>query len=142
MFKKLGITDRDSFIKFVTQFVKFGIVGFSNTAISLGIYYLFIFINKDLYLIGNAVGFVVSVLNSYYWNSKYVFKKTEEGHLKPILKTFTAYGGTFILGTALLLVMVELLSVSEKIAPIINLVITVPINFLVNKFWTFKKSKG
>ncbi len=60
------------------QFMKFGIVGLSNTAISLGIYYLFIWINRNLYLIGNAVGFIVSVLNSYFWNSKFVFKKKDE----------------------------------------------------------------
>ncbi|MEG2931919.1 MAG: GtrA family protein [Ruthenibacterium sp.] len=29
--------------------------------------------------------------------------------------------------------------VSEWIAPVINLVITIPLNFILNKFWTFKQ---
>lgn len=139
VFKKLGITDKESFIKFAVQFIKFGIVGFSNTAISLGIYYIFVLINKDLYLIGNTVGFIVSVLNAYYWNSKYVFKKTESGNLKQIIKTFTAYGSTFLLSSAMLFVLVDLMSLSEKIAPLITLAVTIPLNFLLNKFWTFKE---
>ena len=73
------------------QFIKFCFVGVSNTAISLITYYIFIAINKDWYILGNAVGFVVSVLNAYFWNSKFVFnKKNEVG--KTVLKTFAAYG--------------------------------------------------
>ena len=126
------------FIGVTWQFLKFGIVGLTNTAISLGIYYLFIYFNKDLYIVGNTVGFIVSVLNAYYWNNKYVFEKKEKGHLKPIIKTFLSYGTTFLLSTALLFIMVNYLSVSEYIAPIINLIITIPLNFLLNKFWSFK----
>ncbi|MHB8132403.1 MAG: GtrA family protein, partial [Mobilitalea sp.] len=117
---------------------KFGLVGILNTSISLAIYYVFLFINPTLYVVGNTVGFVVSVLNSYYWNNKYVFKNSEQGHLKTILKTFMAYGGTFVLGTILLFVMVDIFEISKYLAPIINLIITIPLNFLINKFWAFK----
>lgn len=120
------------------QFIKFGMVGVSNTVISLAIYYVFVFISKDLYIVGNTVGFFVSVLNSYYWNNKYVFKKTEAGNTKPLIRTFISYGSTFLLGTALLFVMVHYLNISEMIAPLINLLVTIPINFLLNKFWAFK----
>lgn len=135
---KLKIHSKEDFYSFVKQFAKFGMVGISNTAISLAIYYAFIFINPTLYIAGNTVGFIVSVLNSYYWNNKYVFQKSEQGHLKTILKTFMAYGGTFVLGTILLFVMVEILGISKYLAPIINLIITIPLNFLINKFWAFK----
>jgi len=117
------------------QFIKFGIVGLSNTTISLGIYYIFIFISKDFYLIGNIVGFIVSVFNSYYWNSKYVFKKTTN---QSFIKTTISYGSTFVLGVILLLLMVEVLGISEIVAPLFNLLITVPVNFLLNKFWAFR----
>jgi putative flippase GtrA len=135
---KLKIYSKEDFNNFVIQFAKFGLVGVLNTAISLVIYYAFLFINPTLYILGNTVGFVVSVLNSYYWNNKYVFQKSEQGHLKTILKTFMAYGLTFVLGTILLFLMVELLGISKYIAPIINLVFTIPLNFMINKFWAFK----
>ena len=40
--------------------------------------------------------------------------------------------------TVLLFVMVQYFSVSEVVAPVVTLVITIPLNFLMNKFWAFK----
>lgn len=134
-FKK---TDPADLRHLVGQFVRFGIVGMSNTAISLAIYYGFIYINRSWYILGNTVGFVVSVLNAYYWNDKYVFRKTEKGTAKPLLKTYLSYGSTFLLGTGALYVMVHMMQISEFWAPVINLCITIPINFLLNKFWAFR----
>lgn len=134
----LNIRSKKDFLNFVKQFIKFGIVGVSNTAISLIIYYLFIFINKEFYILGNTVGFFVSVINAYYWNNKYVFKKSENGHAKPFIKTLVVYGTTFLLGTGFLYIMVNYWGVSEAIAPLINLLFTVPANFLLNKFWAFR----
>lgn len=122
------------------QFIKFGLVGVSNTAISLGIYYIFIYFNKDLYLLGSIAGFFVSVLNSFYWNNKYVFETQGQGEwFKRLIKTYMSYGGTTILSTVLLYLEVDILHINEAIAPLINLVITVPLNYLVNKLWAFKK---
>ena len=78
------------------------------------------------------------MFNAYYWNSRYVFKKSQRGILKPLLKTFTAYGSTFILSTVMLYVMVGIFGISEKLAPLINLIFTIPFNFLLNKFWALK----
>ena len=61
------------------QFIKFGFVGALNTIISLTIYYLFIWIDDGYYIIGNVIGFIVSTLNAYLLNSKFVFsKKTKQ----------------------------------------------------------------
>lgn len=126
-----------NFIPIAKQFIKFGLVGVSNTLISLGTYYLLYFWGVN-YLIANTVGFIISVLNSYYWNNKYVFKKTQVGNLKPLIKTFISYGFTFFISTVLLFVMVQLVKISEIIAPVVTLIITIPINFIMNKFWAFK----
>lgn len=138
LFSKLGIHSKEDAYSLLKQFMKFGFVGVSNTAISLVIYYAFVFINPVLYIVGNTLGFVVSVLNAYYWNNKYVFQKSEQSHLKAIIKTYIAYGSTFVLSTILLFLMVEILGISEYLAPIINLIVTIPLNFLINKFWAFK----
>lgn len=122
----------------IRQFIKFGLVGISNTIISLAVYYIFIFINLDLYIIGSICGFVVGVLNSYYWNNRFVFTTENRNHLRAILRTFLSYGLTFIISTILLFIMVEFLNISEVIAPLLNLIITVPLNFVLNKFWAFK----
>lgn len=126
--------DRERIIR---QFIKFGLVGVSNTLLSLAIYYALVYLNVN-YIIANTVAFLISVLNAYYWNNRFVFNKTTSGHLKPLLKTYMAYGSTFLLSTSLLFVMVHYLGISQYIAPLINLAITVPLNFLANKLWAFK----
>lgn len=123
----------------IIQFVKFGIVGFSNTFISLGVYYALVYFGV-YYLLANACGFVVSVINAFYWNNKYVFKdKTETSMVRTFLKVFASYGGSFCISTVLIFVMVNLLGISEWWAPLLRLAVTVPINFLLNKLWAFRR---
>lgn len=123
------------------QFIKFGLVGVSNTAISLAVYYIFLMIDRDLYLAGNVVGWVVSVANAFFWNNKYVFTSESSGWkvgIKKLGKTYFSYGATFVLSTALLYLEVDILHWSASISPLINLLITIPLNFLLNKFWAFR----
>lgn len=121
----------------IIQFIKFGIVGVSNTLVSLAVYYVFLFIDERLYLVGNVVGWIVSVANAFYWNNRYVFKGSGESLLRKLAKVYASYGFTFLLSTLLLYIEVDVLSLSAVISPILNLLITIPINFLLNKFWTF-----
>ena len=55
------------------QFIKFGIVGVSNTLISLAVYQLALNALGLHYLAANALGLVISVVNAYYWNNRCVF---------------------------------------------------------------------
>lgn len=119
------------------QFFKFGLVGISNTLIGLACYYVLVFFHVH-YIIANTVGFVIGVLNSYYWNNRYVFTDRKGDHLSAIMKMYMAYGATFLLGTLLLYIMVDIIGISELVAPVINLLITVPVNFILNKYWAMK----
>lgn len=142
LFAKLGITDKASFLEVLWQFIKFGLVGVSNTAVSMAVYYLFLWMDEDLYMVGSILGTVLSILNAFIWNDLFVFTgnprdfKSVMGRLG---KTYVSYGGTSLLSTVLLWLEVTLLQVSKVWAPIVNLLITIPLNFLINKFWTFRK---
>lgn len=125
----------------VVQFFKFGVVGISNTAISLLVYYIFLWVSEGLYLVGNIVGWIVSVANAFFWNNKFVFSSEGSGWkstLTRIGKTYLSYGATFLISTVLLYIEVDVLHWSAVLCPIINLLITIPANFLLNKFWTFR----
>ncbi len=134
------------------QFVKFGIVGLSNTILSYLIYagVLYLFENngwlpKYDYLIASVLAFFLSVLWSFFWNSRKVFV-VEEGEKRAwfpaLIKTYVAYSFTgLFLGNVLLIMWVKGFHISKYIAPLINLVVTIPINFVINKFWAFKTKK-
>lgn len=123
------------------QFIKFGLVGLSNTVLSYVVYCVLIKLNTH-YQIANIVGFIVGVLNSYYWNNRYVFKTNEgekRNHIKTLFKTFVAYGITGLLLQGFLLwLFVERFEIDSLIAQLLGLCITVPLNFVLNKFWSFK----
>lgn len=134
------------------QFVRFGIVGVSNTAAHYVIYAATLFFlqshgwlkNAD-YLVATAIAFALSVLWSFFWNYKFVFT-LEEGERLPVfpalVKTYVSYSFTgLFLNSILMLFWVQAVHISEYIAPVFNLLISVPINFLMNKFWAFKKER-
>ncbi len=132
--------------KEIVQFFKFGIVGISNTAIS---YTLNVVVLKGLepfavnwdYIAGNCIAFFLSVLWSFYWNSRFVFHKDQSDRsvvIKRLLKTYIAYGFTgIILNNTLSWLWIDRFGISKYCAPLINLIFSVPLNYLINRFWTF-----
>ena len=145
---KLDINDQQW--QNITQFVKFGMVGLSNTVISYVIYVgaLLMFQKNDWletvdYLIAQVIAFVLSVLWSFYWNNKYVFKQDEDEErniLHALLKTYISYAFTgLFLNSVLSWIWVEIVHIPKLFAPIINLLISVPLNYVMNKFWAFGK---
>lgn len=128
----------------LSQFIKFGLVGLLNTIISYVSYTILVFLGIN-YLISNTIAFIISVLNSYYWNNRYVFRQPGEEKrvkIKALIKVFVSYGFTgLVLNSFLLMVWINIFDISKYIAPAINLIITIPINFLLNKLWAFKIEK-
>lgn len=120
------------------QFIKFILVGCSNAFITLCVYYVVLAFGKDLYILGNTLGYVAGILNSYYWNSKTVFSKQNTQKLRNFFRMFSCYIITYFIQTALLYCFVGKLYISELLAPIIVIVITTPINFFLNKYYAFK----
>ena len=140
----------DSLVNNLMQFVKFGMVGVSNTVISYILYSGSLLIMKSLaifpkldYLIAQVIQYLLSVLWSFYWNNKYVFQLNEGEHrslFKSLLKTYASYSFTgLFLNSVLLVLWIQVFHISEFIAPIINLFISIPINFLISKIWAFRK---
>lgn len=162
-------------IKSVLQFLKFCIVGLSNTIICEGIYVVLLFFGVH-YLVANIIGNLISILNAYYWSNKYVFK-AEEGEervwWKVLLKTYATYGFSMLLSAGLLVFWLEIVQLeqfmgpvlallgnlgisgllssigialeakilSEILAAMINLIITIPLNYVINKYWAYRKKK-
>lgn len=134
------------------QFVKFGVIGVTNTIISYALYAVSLALLQKYnilptidYLIASVIAFLLSVLWSFYWNDKLVFT-VDEGQTrnvwKALFKTYVSYSFTgLFLNNVLLILWVEKLGISEYIGPLLNVIVSVPINFLINKFWAFRTKK-
>lgn len=133
--------------KSILQFVRFGVVGVSNTLVSLVIFdaalYLFrrfLMFGRYDYLAAQVVMFMLSILWSFYWNNRFVFTDqtgTTSLWLK-LAKTYVTYSFTGImLSSVLLYFWVDILGISPYVAPVINSVINLPVNFFINKYWSF-----
>ena len=133
----------------LVQFIKFGIVGVSNTLVSyvLNLLCLFVLDKYDVaydYVIANTVAFVLSVLWSFYWNERFVFTEKQDSYqsnrLVRLLKMYLSYGFTgIILNNVLSFLWISVLGISKVIAPLINSAVGVPINYVLNKKWTFEE---
>ncbi len=131
------------------QFLKFGMVGLSNTVLSYLLYIICIWIfqrnglfqNAD-YIAASVIAFLISVLWSFYWNNRFTFKQESDTHrflIKSLLKSYASYSITgLFLHNILLTVSVEIISIPKTIAYLLNLCVTIPLNFLLNKYWAFR----
>lgn len=145
-FVSLELSDEQ--ITGILQFIKFVIVGISNTAISyvINVFMLLIMrpFEKDWdFILGNMVAFVLSVFWAFYWSNRFVFT-VQDGKQRvwwqTLLKAYLAYGFTgIVLSNLLTWLWINVLEISKYIAPLINLIISVPLNFIINKFWAFKQ---
>lgn len=126
------------------QFLKFGIVGAINTILSYvitnGCYYL-LSLNEQF---SNIIAFVITVFISFMLNGRFVFnnKQNERSFWKSLFKVYASYSITGLFLTAILLYVEErIFGIPHYIATLMNLVITVPINFILNKFWAYKEKE-
>ena len=149
--KKLTDEQAEAFL----QFCKFAIVGVTNTLLSYGINIIVLLTcnangilqkNDIKTYVADTIAFILSVIWSFYWNNRYVFTEDADAKKrvwwKTLLKTYAAYSVTGI-GLSFLInrVFVTMLGINEYLVLIIKLVVSVPVNFLINKFWAFKQEK-
>lgn len=62
----LGAKSKKEFVALLAQFIKFGLVGVSNTAVSMAVYYIFLWISPDLYMVGSVLGTILSIANAFF----------------------------------------------------------------------------
>ncbi len=153
----------------IKQFIKFGLVGVSNTLISQIVYMACIALGAH-YLVASIIAFILSVLNAYVLQNIFVFKQDESLERRSwwqvLLKTYAAYAFTGLLLNNLLLILwidiikierftviltdiivktgvnIENRKTAEYIAPLLNIAVNVPINFVINKFWAYRQKEN
>ena len=126
----------------IIQFIKFGFVGGINTVLSYAIYYVLCIILGFNYLLSQGIAWFITVFISYVLNNIMTFSDggSTNWSIKNLVKVYISYSVTgLFLATFLSWIWVDVLSVEKVFAPIINLFFTIPLNFLLNKYWAYAK---
>ncbi len=152
IFKILGKELSEEGWESLFQFVKFGLIGALNTVLSYLIIVSLIFLLHKTPMqddmckyVANVIAFIITVFISFMLNRKFVFtleEGEERSFFKSLLKCYASYFTTgILLNTILLYFWVDVCHISEYIAPLLNLILSVPINFILNKLWAFKSEE-
>lgn len=127
----------NSLSKSFESFVKFGIVGVLNTLINWLIFAVLNFLGI-YYILANIIAYCVATANSYFFNSKWVFKyngKNKKGAtIKFIILNLIGLG----LNTIILYFLVDIMNLNKLISLVIATAIVMVVNYIVNKLWVFK----
>lgn len=154
--------------KLLKQIVSFGLVGVLNTLVNQVVFMICIGLGMH-YIGANIMGFIISVLHAYLWQTKLVFKEDESLEKRVwwqvLLKTYAAYAFTgLFLNNVFLILWIDILKIERftppltelvnsfgigignrelatDIAPLLNICVNVPLNFLINKFWAYRQKK-
>ena len=122
----------------LSRFIKFGLVGVLNTIIN---WILFILLNNMgvYYIISNIIAYSISTLNSYLWNSKWVFKYNGNNVNQTTFKFIILNIIGLVLNTIILFLLVDIIKLPKIIALIITTWVVMILNYFINKLWVFKK---
>ena len=131
------------------QVLLFALVGFSSALVNLGVYNLVLwglqivhlFPGMD-YLIALLFGFVISVAWAFWFNRRYVFCTPGAPWKESLIKVYITYSITGIgLSCLLSLMWVSVFHLPKEIVTLINDMLCFPVNFLLNKYWSFRKKQ-
>jgi putative flippase GtrA len=122
----------------VVQFVKFGVVGVSNTLLFFAIYTLLLKVFGVWYLAASAIGFSVGAVNGFLLNRRWTFEGHVGDSLTP-LRWAIVQGCGLGLNELLLYALVDGAKLDELIAQGIATVTVTVTTFIVNRAWTFRE---
>ncbi len=114
----------------VIEYIKFNIVGTINFILSQ-ILYIFLHLAFNInYIFAYTITSVLSVIASYYFNSKYTFKQNNYSASK-LSFSILIYIFEYILNLSIIIFLVHVLGFGTIIAPIIAPVFSTPIVFIL-----------
>jgi len=121
------------------QLVRFSTVGASGYVVNLGVFALLVHGVEINYRIAAFAAFVVAVLNNFWWNRHWTFD-AGDGHAgfqaaRFFIVSIVAFG----LNLVILVALVSGAELAKVPAQAIAIACAMPVSFLGNKLWTFRR---
>lgn len=120
----------------VGRFIKYSFVG----CMSVGIYFLFVYILIERYhwgpVVGSAAAFIIMTIVSFLLNVRFTFQSsfTKQKLWRFLCVSFIG----FVLNFMLIFGTVHILSFHYLVGEVITILVIPLVNFLLNYYWTFQ----
>ena len=119
------------------QFVKFGIVGVSNTLLTLVVYTILLKVFGVWYLAASAIGFMVGATNGFILNRKWTFAEHVGDSLTPV-RWAVVQGCGLGVNELLLYLFVHDANLDKLLAQAFATIFVTVSTFFANRAWTFR----
>jgi putative flippase GtrA len=121
----------------VIQFLKFGVVGVSNTLIAFAVYTVLLKGFGVWYILASAIGFAMGAVNGFLWNRRWTFRGHVGDALTPVRWGIVQTCGLG-LNLGLLYVFVHDAGIDKLLAQAFATGVVTVLTFLANRAWTFR----
>ena len=126
------------------ELISYLIVGGLTTVVSLGTYYGCTLTVLDAAVplqlqAANVLSWIAAVTFAYFTNRKYVFESRNQNMLKEAGAFYASRLSTLLMDMGLMFLMVTILGWDDKIAKLIVQVVVTVANYVISKFFVFKK---
>ncbi len=121
----------------LVQFIKFGIVGVSNTLLTLVVYTVLLKVFGVWYLAASAIGFIVGATNGFLLNRRWTFRDHVGDALTPV-RWAIVQGAGLAIDEVMLYVLVHDAKLDKLLAQVCATAVVTVATFFANRAWTFR----
>jgi putative flippase GtrA len=119
------------------QFIKFGIVGVSNTLLTFVVYTVLLKVFGVWYLAASAIGFAVGATNGFLLNRRWTFRGHVGDAFTPV-RWAIVQGCGLAINEGLLFLFVHDAHLDKLLAQVFATAVVTVTTFLANRAWTFR----
>jgi len=128
-------TDRKEFI----TFIKFGLVGVSNTLISYSFFILFVKLDI-IYWLSNILCYCAGLTNSFLLNKKWTFKSEKKTNFTQLFIFLSVNLVALLVSLLVILILVEKLNLNEYASQLLSMIFSMIVNYVGNKLYVFNEN--
>lgn len=121
----------------ILQFLKFGIVGISNTLIAFAVYTILLKVFGVWYIAASGIGFAVGAVNGFLLNRRWTFRESTSDPLTPVRWGIVQSCG-LACNLGLVYLFVHDAGMDKLVGQIPATAIVTVLTFAVNRSWTFR----
>ncbi len=121
----------------IKQALKYGVVGVGNTIITAVVIWIMMKLLGFSDVISNITGYIAGLLNSFIWNKQWTFKSSI-GWVSSAVRFGLVFVVCYLMQLGVLLYLNKNLTIDTYYNQLIAMVFYTVINFIMNKYFTFK----